>query len=123
MRVTCDIQGNWDLTNKWLAKMSKFDSKKVLESAGSDGVSALGKATPIGETGQTALSWKHKVSGDELSFHNTAHPEESVNIAKIKDLGHGTGTGGYVVGQHYISPAMQPVWEKLSKTIDKELRS
>lgn len=121
-RISIEMSGSWDKTKKWLKKMTSKGFDRTLHQIGSRGEKALGTATPVGETGQTARGWRYKVEKDELSFNNVAHPEESVNIAKIKDLGHGTGTGGYVPGKHYIKPAMVPVWRMASKLIDKELR-
>lgn len=120
--LSISIEGSWDKTERWLKKMTSKGFDRTLYKVGSHGEKALGKATPVGETGQTSRGWRYEVSKDELSFNNVAHPQERVNIAKIKDLGHGTGTGGYVPGKHYIKPAMQPVWSLASKLIDEELK-
>jgi hypothetical protein len=44
-----------------------------------------------------------------------------VNIAIILQYGHGTGTGGYVQGRDYINPAMQPMFDRMSEEIWKEV--
>ena len=127
MKLSIETSGGWDRTEQWLKNLiPKTKPEKLLDGIDRKGVEALRAATPVGETGQTAFGWDSQIessgNGAELSFINTAHPEESVNIAKIKDLGHGTGTGGYVPPNPYISNAMQPVWKELDKRIDKELR-
>lgn len=127
MKLTVDVQGDWSNTMNWVKKLknqSRMDS--VLRQVGELGESALSAATPVGETGETARGWNHTTSGGrnvKVEFYNNAHPEESVNIAKIIELGHGTGTGGYVPPRPYIKQAMAPVWSKASQLIDKELRS
>ena len=84
---------------------------KVLKSLGNEGVRSLSEFTPIGETGQTSMGWSFVISKSskqyELAFINQAHPGESVNIAKIIRLGHGTGTGGYVPPNDYITSHVQ----------------
>ena len=121
-RLSIEILGSWKNTEKWLSRMTSRNFTRVLHKVGNQGEKALKQATPIGKTGQTSNGWRYNVNNDELYFNNIAHPEESVNIAKIKDLGHGTGTGGYVPGKHYIKPAMSPVWDYLSKLINEELK-
>jgi hypothetical protein len=56
----------------------------------------------------------------EIGWTNDAHPEASVNIAKLIELGHGTGTGGYVAPKPYIKKAMEPIW-KSTDGVAKEL--
>lgn len=124
MKLSIETSGGWDRTERWLKNLiPKTKPEKLLDGIDRMGVQALKEATPIGETGQTANGWKSEITRQgEMSFYNTAHPDESVNIAKIKDIGHGTGTGGYVPGKRYIKPAMQPVWKALDKRIEEELR-
>jgi hypothetical protein len=35
------------------------------------------------------------------------------------EYGHGTGNGGYVVGRNYITPAIQPIFDKIADEIWK----
>lgn len=87
------------------------------------GVDALQANTPT-DTGKTAASWNYRVkkneSGYQIDFNNT-NINKTVNIAVILQLGHGTGTGGYVRGIDYINPAMQPVFEKMAMDLYAEL--
>lgn len=83
------------------------------------GVEALAQATPV-KTGKTASSWSYDLiktnSGYELVFSNSNF-NNGVPIAVILQYGHGTGTGGWVEGRDYINPALQPVFDKIAKTV------
>ena len=47
--------------------------------------------------------------------------DDGVNIAIIIQYGHGTGTGGYVIGRDYINPAMRPPFDKIDDEIWKKV--
>lgn len=126
LKVSITTEGGFDKTESWLESLTrKVKSGSVLDGIDAMGVKALSSATPVGDTGETAAGWQAKKnnvgSGVEIAFYNNAHPEESVNIAKIIHFGHGTGTGGYVPPRPYINDAMAPVWAELDRRIDKEL--
>lgn len=96
---------------------------KVLERYGQKGVDALASATPT-RTGLTAASWTydiHRSSGQyEIVFRNT-NQNKGVYIAVILQYGHGTGTGGYVVGRDYINPAIQPIFDEIADAAWREV--
>lgn len=121
MKVSISTTGDFSETIKRLQKMSKFDGKKTLSQIEKQGTSSLSRHTPVGETGQTALGWTGKVTDNEIQWANNAHPQESVNIAKIIQFGHGTGTGGYVPPFNYIPPALAPVFDTAVDVIAKEV--
>lgn len=112
-------------TDKLLERLMKGDISSVLDQFGRKAVSALSAATPK-DSGQTAASWSYKKVktdyGEALEFHNS-NVNDGVNIAAILQLGHGTGTGGYVVGIDYINPAVASVFAEIVDAILKELSS
>ena len=114
--LSFEVKGDWSKTDTWLKKMIKLDIRSVLNQYGREGVAALSSSTPV-ESGQTASSWDYKVEktsgGYTISWSNS-HVNNGVNIAVILQYGHGTGTGGYVVGRDYINPAMRPVFDKIA---------
>lgn len=117
MKITFESRGGFDNTESWLKKYSNESFKSLLETYGKQGVEALARNTPK-DTGETALGWQYKISQNghnswELNFYNTAHPELSVNLAKLIQLGHGTRTGGYVPPTDYITPSMEPIYKKV----------
>lgn len=124
MKISFDSKGDFDVVRGWLKRVSNSNPSVVLNKVASEGVKSLSANTPK-DTGETAAGWTADVvtKGDitEISWKNTAHPESSVNVAKLIELGHGTGTGGYVPPQPYIKDAMKPIWEEVDNKVVKEL--
>ncbi len=123
LKVT--VNGDFTNTNSYLDKMShqKFMSKVMTYAE--MGTDALAKYTPV-DTGYTAQSWYSEIeeSNDELVIRwNNTHINDGVPIAIILQYGHGTGTGGYVQGRDYITPALEPVFDEIIKLIQKEVKS
>ena len=118
-------KGKFEKTRRFFKKMSKFEVRSVLDRYGRKGVAALASATPI-DSGETANSWDYEIlesSGSYTIQWINTHVNKGVNIAIILQYGHGTGTGGYVVGRDYINPAVQPIFDEMAETIWKEVES
>ena len=116
-------KGNYDETYEWLEKLRRREYLKILNKYGEIGVSALASSTPV-DSGVTAASWSYKVevsnSSFGISWYNS-HVHDGVIIALILQLGHGTGTGGYVEGRDYINPALQPLFEQILEELRSEV--
>lgn len=85
----------------------------------------LSSYTPI-RSGETAHSWDyqiHKIFGGYSLTWTNSNVNDGVNIALILQLGHGTGTGGYVAGVDYINPALVPVFDKIGDAAWQEIVS
>lgn len=125
MRVDITTSGDFRNTVRWLQDTSKKMPLQTLQSLGREGVESLGAHTPVGETGQTAAGWSFKIvhmrTGAELQFLNNAHPETYANVALLLQLGHGTGTGGYVQPIDYINPALSKVMNTAGDRLAKEM--
>ena len=115
--------GSFDKTTKFLELLKSDDLYSRLDHYGRIGVDLLSSATPR-DTGETAGSWLYTVAHSRdkhtISWYNT-HKEHGVNIAVILQYGHGTGTGGYVVGIDYINPALRPLFDRLVNEIWREV--
>lgn len=89
------------------------------------GVAALESATPK-DTGITAGSWSYKIieAGDGLSieFHNS-NQNQGLNIAVLIRYGHGTRNGGYVPARNFVTPALRPIFDKISDEAWKAVTS
>lgn len=113
------------VTDKLLERLMRSDFSSILDQFGQKAVNALSAATPK-DTGKTASSWSYKKvktgSGEALEFYNS-NVNDGVNIAVILQLGHGTGTGGYVAGIDYINPAVASVFNEIVDAILKEISS
>lgn len=121
--IQCTVRGDFKKTNYFLKRIMKLDFSSLLKKYAEEGVEALFNATPI-KTGKTAASWDYEIvkGRDTVSiFWTNSNLENDVPIAVILDYGHGTANGGYVQGRHYISPAIQPVFDKIANAAWKEV--
>ena len=114
------VSGSFKNTFAFLRRMLNRDAYNTVDSLAQEGVAALAAHTPV-DSGITASSWTYEIDDSPTmriiwKNHNI---NEGVNIAIILQFGHGTGTGGYVVGRDYINPAMQPTFDKISERVWK----
>jgi hypothetical protein len=123
MKISFDSKGDFHNIQSWLDNATKHNLSKSLKPISDEGTASLKNNTPK-DTGETSLGWVSEVvtNGDvtEIVWKNNAHPESDVNVAKLIELGHGTGTGGYVPPNPYIKNAMKPVWNDVDRVV-KEL--
>ena len=120
------MKGDFKKLPPYLEKIRDQRHMQILEKYAQIGVEALRNATPV-DTGLTAASWEYKIQNEpsrgraSIEFHNT-NINNYVNIAVILDTGHGTGTGGWVEGKHYIDPALQPIIDQLAQEVWEEVK-
>lgn len=123
--VSFKLDKETGVTDKLLERLMRSDFSPILDQFGQKAVNALSAATPK-DSGKTASSWSYKKvkaeSGEALEFYNS-NVNDGVNIAVILQLGHGTGTGGYVAGIDYINPAVASVFNEIVDAILKEISS
>ena len=116
-------KGDFSNVTRWLERAKEKLRLGILDKYGREGVSALSSATPV-DSGVTAASWRYEIQngpqGAKLSFHND-NINKGVNIAIILQYGHGTGTGGWVEGRDYITPAIQPLFDEIVENVWKEV--
>lgn len=123
MVISFDSSGDFKNTERWLQKLSNSDVYNVLERYGSQGVAALASATPQ-DTGLTASSWSYEVKksvGSWSIIWSNSNVVNGVPIAILLQVGHGTGTGGYVAGRDYINPALRPIFDQMAVEAWKEV--
>lgn len=125
MRIDITTSGDFKATIAWLNDAKGKTPTTTMNALGKEGVRALSGATPRGDTGETAAGWEYRLektaTGSELAFVNNSHPEAYVNVAKLIQLGHGTGTGGYVPPIDYIRPALNSLFSTAGDRIAKEM--
>jgi hypothetical protein len=116
-------KGSFDNTERYLKHLSQDNLFAVLSGYGSLGVAALSNATPR-RSGLTANSWYYEIVSRKgyysIRWHN-GNVHEGKPIAILIQYGHGTGTGGYVVGRDYIMPAIRPIFDKMAADAWKEV--
>lgn len=119
------IKGTFSKTESYLNGLLHLNFQKILARSGERGVAALASVTPI-ETGLAAGSWAYKITGNlnsfEIIWYNT-DIESGFPVALMLRYGHGTGTGGYVQGRNYVTPAIQPIFDQIEADIRKAVTS
>jgi len=117
--------GNFKDTFDFLKRINPDNLYSDLDAYGQMGADALARATPT-DSGLTSRSWGYRIKGSgtsvQIEWYNT-NVNKGVPIAIIIQYGHGTGTGGYVVGRDYINPAIRPVFDKIQDDIWKKVSS
>lgn len=121
--ITIRQKGDFDKLTRYLLKTEKALRKIDLDQYGKEGVAALMSATPV-DTGLTANSWYYEITKTNgrtsIAFYNS-NVQRGIPIAIILQMGHGTGTGGWVQGRDYINPAIQPIFDSIAERAWKEV--
>lgn len=119
-------KGNFSKARNYFEKLIEASRLKAMDKYGAQGVAALSAATPV-DTGKTADSWYYKTSVSNgiytITFCNSNMSKDWFPVAIMLDIGHGTGTGGWVEGRHYIDPAIQPIFDKIANEAWEEVRN
>ena len=121
--ITFRQKGDLSKAIKHLKRLEKVGRLDILDKYGKEGVAALASATPK-ESGETANSWYYEVvrSKDSISIQFlNSNIQNGVPIAIILQYGHGTGTGGWVQGRDYINPAIQPIFDRITNDLWREV--
>ena len=117
-------KGNFSKTEKFLERCKNLFKLGVLDKYGREGVVALSMATPV-DTGKTAASWRYRITSTSTSLSiewlNDNETKDGIPIVVLIQYGHGTGNGGYVMGNDFINPAIKPIFEKISDALWKEV--
>lgn len=116
-------KGDFGKATVYFERLRKAAKVSVLEKYAKAGVVALSSATPV-DSGLTAACWYYEIKRQNgnvrIDFLNS-NINNGVPIAIILQLGHGTGTGGWVEGRDYINPALQPIFDQILKDAWREV--
>lgn len=120
-----NVKGEFERTKKFLENALSLNNRvdSILRSAAEEGVHALKTMAPK-DTGLMASSWGYTIEKNSEEIVITWHNydiEGGYNVALLIQYGHGTGTGGYVVGRDFINPAIQPVFDNMAELIWREV--
>lgn len=120
-----ESSGSTKNAEAFLQKMMNFDVRSILEVYAQQGVDALESATPT-DTGLAANSWGYEITGGRNGYTiawTNSDVESGFPVAIMIQMGHGTGTGGYVQGRDYINPAIRPIFDKIAEEVVKAVTS
>lgn len=121
--IRCVVKGDFKKTTGFLNKLKKLDLEHILKKYAEEGVEALSSATPV-RTGKTAASWSYEIvkEKDQISIYwRNSNLVNQVPIVLLLDMGHATQSGRFVSGRHFISPAIQPVFDQIAEAAWKEV--
>ena len=122
--ITFRQKGDFSKLTRYLERVKEAVHIGDLDKYGRAGVAALASATPV-DSGLTASSWYYEIENQNGSARITflnSNIQNGVPIAIILQFGHGTGTGGWVVGRDFINPAIQPIFDEIAKKAWKEVK-
>lgn len=123
MRIRISSRGNFKKTENLFTRIKNRDPLVALNRIGRLGVDVLTMATPK-DSGLTASSWYYKIEktekGYDLNWLNS-NIVSQFSVALLLQLGHATGTGGYVPGIDYINPVMEDLFKAAKIDIWKEV--
>jgi hypothetical protein len=118
--------GSFDKTERFLGALLHGNQYHFLDIYAQRGVEALAAATPT-ESGATAASWSYEIlhEGNDVTIWWTNDHKDSAGtpIVVMLQFGHGTGTGGYVVGRDFINPAIRPIMDEIADAVWKAVDS
>ena len=121
--ITFRQKGDFSKLTRFLERAKEAVHLGDLDKYGRAGVAALASATPV-DSGETASSWYYEITNKNgsavISFRNS-NVQNGVPIAIILQYGHGTGTGGWVQGRDYITPAIKPIFDQIENNAWKEV--
>lgn len=123
--ITFESSGSFKKTESFLKFITNMNIRSILNSYGQEGVAALSLATPY-DSGIAANSWGYEVSVSRKAYTiawTNGDVENGFPVVIMLQYGHGTGTGGYVYGQDFINPAIQPIFDKISENVWKAVTS
>lgn len=114
MIISVEESRSSNALEKWLQQVSKIAPETVLREVGEEGTAKLRPATPR-DSGITAGAWGFQVSkvgrGSELAFTNSSRGGATFSVVQGLRYGHGTGTGGYVPPNDFVSPIIEAIVE------------
>ena len=116
-------KGNFNGFEKFVNRALKKDYLNILSKYGERGVAALRQATPL-ESGETANAWNYEIeegNGYTTLYFTNSNENQGQNIAILLIYGHGLQNGGYVEGNDFVTPALEPVFKELADRAWREV--
>lgn len=98
-----------------------FTIKSAMSSIGHKGLRRLINDTPS-RSGKTASSWDMEVeknqNGYTLYYSNSNKISDGTPLVVLIVNGHGTGTGGYVPANNFVTPIVDSVVDEILREVE-----
>lgn len=122
--ITMKSKGDFKTTIKFLKFISSKTYKDKLENYAKIGQAALEEATPV-RTGKTKASWSYKIeenSGSiKITWINDNLADGKMPVVMLLVNGHATKSGYWVKPNDFVTPAIEPVFNKIAEDLWKEV--
>ena len=116
-------KGNFNNIERFFNKALKRNYLNILADYCERGVAALREATPS-DSGETANAWGYEIEskkGITTIYFTNSHEKNGLNVAILLIYGHGTRNGGYVQGNDFVTPALEPIFSELADKMWREV--
>lgn len=115
------IQRKFSLKSSLSKAESMNNIYSRIKSIGSKGLSRLISATPK-RSGDTASSWdmdiENSQNGLNLYYSNSKKVSDGTPLVILIVNGHGTGTGGYVPANDFVSPIVNSIEKEILREVN-----
>lgn len=115
-------KGDFSKLQNYLGSLKKTVALHNAEVYAKKGLEALIEATPK-RTGLTSRSWTYQIVQTDTSIsiiYNNTNVQKGVVVAIVLDYGH-FSNGHWIVGRHYIEPAIRPVFDSIANDLWEEI--
>lgn len=116
-------KGDFSRTERFFNRVLKKNYLNIIADYCERGLEALRAATPS-ESGKTAELWNYEIengNGITTVYFTNDNINDGVNITILLIYGHGTRNGGYVQGNDFVTPALEPVFRDLADKMWREV--
>lgn len=122
MKVKYTTKGDFRISGSFLKNLSTLNVENRMEKLGKEVEEKLRERSPV-DSGELKDSWnttiekgRHHISA---VITNNAHIDQVNNLVYLIEYGHGTGTGGYVPPNPFVSSVI----DEMRPTIKEEIES
>lgn len=125
--VSFSSYGNFNRTERFLKKIKTSEIFSVLDEYGAKGCEILSSLTPK-RTGATASSWSYKCekrgASYTLSWLNSRLADDGKTPLVVLIInGHGTGWGGYVPPNDFVTKPMRDLCKEAADAVWKVVKT
>lgn len=122
--IKVSSKGDFKNMTAFLKRLKEKRFYDKLEEYAERGKKALMEVTPV-RTGLTQQSWSYSINvGSDsatITWENSNRTTSGIPIVLLLVYGHGTGSGRYISGHDFITPAIEPVFDDIAHSFWMEV--